>query len=1346
VIRSLTLVLLSIGLVLFGLVPVSLRAQEYVASAREFRTTDGLSNDQVLSLLEDREGFIWVGTKYGLNRFDGHNFQVFTKESHGLQSNIVDELMEGPQGRIWIIRFQETMGQYDYYGVDILRQGEDRVDSLETVFPDLPFSVDQVDRLFEVPNGILFALENGDFYLYSLNGIEKLAFPTDFRFLGSPQSGQFFGQHGRSYVTLDQMGKELMSLRLSEGEVLREVVPDGQGNLWCLAGYKNKGFNSTVLKRLLKIDPEGEVTEIDELNENSMDVMFTGYRNGRSLLYIYRGGIREYDLVTGKVYINKQAFQNRRIVYPGKILSDHNGGFWLGDYMGLRVFTLEPSRFRTYLKDEEEKVSARGMTVVGNELIYTYPSSPHALDLTSRKKRSILGGNQIMKSPAPFSVRRLPNDHLIFGGKQMIEVDDQGQLDRTSDFSALGAVRVWSFKQDREGNYWLGFGGGDLMVIDSALGTYRRIENNGFTEITHGAKWSFFEDGDYFWVATQNGLYLVHKGRGIIAQFSANATEEYYLPAVIFHHIHKDKRGHYWLATGDGGLIRFTYDPDKPAKPSYRQYKKQDGLPSLELYAVLEDEKGFFWISTANGLVQFDPTSEAMVVYYEEQGIADNEFNRLSFYQHTDGQIFFGGLNGITAFFPADFHQVVSYDVPLCLSAASLFSSEKDGVNSVRNDFLVEGVLTMYPDDNFLNLEFALQDYFYSDRVRYSYRISGIREEWTPLENNALQLVGLPYGNHTLEVRARGRMNKLSAEPLHIDLVVVRPFYLRWWFLLLAGLTMLISIWQYNHRRKRALLRRQEVLERMVAERTKTIREDKKLIEEQALQLKELDELKSKFFENVSHELRTPLTLILGPLEKVLKRNRLENQDFTLLHLMRDNAKRLHKRINELLDLSSIDALKMSLHPEPVELYAFVKNIMAQFESSANLRSIELSFEYQLDQNLRVSIDPDKVEKILYNLLSNAIKFTPEEGGVKMSCSREKGKLLIAVSDTGIGIPEKDLPNVFDRFQRINTEEHVEGTGIGLALCKELAVLMEGEVTVISTEGMGSTFTLQMPLRETFGTVKERTNPENSPELAELSEELSDISGEPILVVEDNPNLREYLRLILEDFNVKTAAHGREALEILEGGFQPVLMVTDIMMPVMDGMELLRIIRDSQKYRSLPVIMLTAKAGSTEKIEALRVGVDDYLTKPFVEEELIARMQALISNSRERIGSIVASSETGGGKPAEESIVVSKADLKWLQAVEALIMDHVGDGTFGIDQLADKLDMSTRRVQQKIKAITGMTPKKYQREIQLERARRLLESGDFRSVAEISQQIGFTDAHYFSKLYEKRFGKLPSDY
>ncbi|MCB0639901.1 MAG: hypothetical protein KDC54_24935, partial [Lewinella sp.] len=620
-----------------GATPVA--AQEYLVNVRTFTTADGLSNDQVQSLLQDRDGFIWIGTKYDLNRFDGHSFQVFTKESHGLQSSIINQLLEGPDGRIWVIRYQEGYGLYDYYSIDLLEPAREVVTPWEQAFPDLPFSLEEVERIHGVPGGILLQVEEHGYYLLKDNSFEPTPFPADFQFISAPEEGHFVGRLADRYVTLDLSGQVVRFFRLADNLAVGRLEADYEGNYWCLVGGRSERHNTSIISKLIKVDPSGQYTEEDQVNMAQAYVLYASFRNRRALLYIQSGEIREYDLEADRVLVNSQALQNRSIIWPAVALTDQRNALWIGDYNGLRVFDLNLSRFTTFLQDQDEPVSARGMTIKGPELVYTGSGEPRVLDLrTGRTTAVIEEGNPIMLRPSPFSVLRTEDDQLVLGGKEMFRVGEQYRLTNVSDLKAqLGPGRIWSFGRGQDGQYWVGYGEKYTVILDPDFATYRLVPDNGYEDFASTVKYHFFVDGEYCWIAAQNGLFLVHQQRGVIAQFGANADEAHYLPAIIFHFTYKDSQGNYWLATGDGGLIKLTYDPEEPGSLAYHQYKLQDGLPSMELYAIMEDERGVCWISTANGLVQFDPETEGILVYYEDQGIAHNEFNRLSYYQHTDG-------------------------------------------------------------------------------------------------------------------------------------------------------------------------------------------------------------------------------------------------------------------------------------------------------------------------------------------------------------------------------------------------------------------------------------------------------------------------------------------------------------------------------------------------------------------------------------------------------------------------------------------------------------------------------------------------------------------------------------
>ncbi len=529
-------------------------------------------------------------------------------------------------------------------------------------------------------------------------------------------------------------------------------------------------------------------------------------------------------------------------------------------------------------------------------------------------------------------------------------------------------------------------------------------------------------------------------------------------------------------------------------------------------------------------------------------------------------------------------------------------------------------------------------------------------------------------------------------------------------------------------------------------ERALIIQKDK--IKRDAEILQEADELKTRFFANISHELRTPLTLLLSPMETILNSNELSNRNYTYFRLMQQNGQKLLKRINELLELSRLGAKKLEIKEEAVNIYQLTKQIAATYESVAKLKNVTLDYINEIEDTTNLKLDIPKVEMILSNYLSNAIKFTPKDGKITLRVSKKANSLQVSVQDTGIGIPEEGLGKVFNRFYQVKRADYKEGSGIGLALCKELAELHSGKVWVESEIEKGSTFFVQLPFKETFDDVEIIEDITNQPiksiesikQNDKQTTSFSKLNRQTVLVVEDNADLRSYMELLLsEEYEVIATQNGKEALEWLKDGSnrQPSLIISDIMMPVMDGITLLKELKSTDEFRHIPVVMLTAQKHTDVKIDALRIGVDDYLTKPFEVQELLARVRNLIENTTLRI------TASPTVKVAKSDKTITAFDIQWLQTVEDKILENISDNKFTLNHLAAEMSVSTRTLQLKIKAITGQTPKKYQRSIQLHQARKLLKNGDIKTVSELSYQLGFEDQHYFSMLYKKEFGVTP---
>ncbi len=556
--------------------------------------------------------------------------------------------------------------------------------------------------------------------------------------------------------------------------------------------------------------------------------------------------------------------------------------------------------------------------------------------------------------------------------------------------------------------------------------------------------------------------------------------------------------------------------------------------------------------------------------------------------------------------------------------------------------------------------------------------------------------------------------------------------------------------------------------------------EQNRIIEEQSQALRQLDAAKTRFFANVSHELRTPLTLMLGPLSTALKSNTLDNKNFTLVSLAKQHTKQLLGLVNEILDLTKLESGKMTVHEEPTDAYNFLRRLVATFESYATQKNIKLIFNFDTDVPKGLMLDKPKVERIFNNLLTNALKFTPKDGTISIKITHDPSTWQLIVTDTGSGIHPDDLPHVFNRFyQTTQTDVPVEGgTGIGLALSKELAQVLGGTLTVESTLGTGATFTLDLPKREVLGLPQEQLVETEEDDVILETKDItpsvlsnkndSKIEQPTILVVEDNPSLRSYLTLILSDkYNVITAENGQEALKLIDNGEQaiendsslmPDLIISDIMMPLMDGFQLLEKLKTAENLQSIPIVMLTARAEMQDRLKALRIGVDDYLTKPFEEEELFARVKNLLYNAQVRKqmqqGDLVALKNNQ--QPIAEIIPsplskneknqLSSENRVWLADLEKTIQQHIGDYNLSVDFIADEMHISRAQFYRRLQLLTGLTPNQYLQEIRFNHARQLLEKRNVSSVKAASAAIGIQKVQYFSDQFKERFGKLPSAY
>ena len=596
-----------------------------------------------------------------------------------------------------------------------------------------------------------------------------------------------------------------------------------------------------------------------------------------------------------------------------------------------------------------------------------------------------------------------------------------------------------------------------------------------------------------------------------------------------------------------------------------------------------------------------------------------------------------------------------------------------------------------------------------------------------------IRLSNLRYGTYQLQFTGFRKGNRIFEDYKSVVLHVPRPFYLTYPFLLLVLILLLGAAWIFFKWRTRKLRSENLKLERLVLARTRQVEQDRSLIVQQADDLRRLNQVKTRFFANITHELRTPLALILGPLEQVMEGKVDPEKSPRHLSVIHRNATRLLNLIEELLDLSKIEEKEQELELIELRMYPFLKRMVETFSAAAECDHVLLSLNYRADQELVLLLDQFRWEKIIQNLLSNALKFTPAQGRVTLTFKETGSKYLLRVSDTGKGISPSDLPHIFDRFyQGDRVGKNVKGSGIGLSLVKAYCDLFGADLSVESTPEKGAVFSIVFSAEVPITPAKFKL-PEQ--EEGAVGVPVSTIASHPVLlIVEDEPDMQDFLVDILQkDYELHLASNGIQALRMISHK-RVDLILSDLMMPEMDGLELL--VQAKKQFPDLPFILLTARADEQDKLQALTIGVDDYLTKPFKAKELRARLANLLSRYEIR-----QAFQTAGDRPDPEA----RFDQQWLKQLEQVVRDHLSNPDFSVLMLAERMNISERSLQYKTKAHTGINPRQFIVEIRLTEAMRLLQTGVYASVSEVCYAVGFKSTQYFAKLMKQRFGQSPSE-
>lgn len=1356
--------------------------------------SEGLSEKSVTCILQDQKGFMWFGTRNGLNRYDGVEFKIYEfvyGDSTSLSGNFINSLVEDSVGNIWVGTLDAGLNLYDRERDIFIRYQPKAGD------PDA-LSDNWISDLYSDSKNNLWV------------GTEKEGLD-----LLEPGSKKF--QHFKS----DPKNTSGLS-----NNHIRVIFEDAKSNLW--VGTYGGGLDLFDRKKNKFIhhrhDPEDENSissnYLYSCLKDSQGNTWVGTREGLNLLVETKEG---YHFKRYKPNIKDPTGLIHNIVLS--IAEDNLGRLWIGMENGaLTIYDKSTQTFNNFWPDPLDPTS-----IGSNSIWCVYKDKMGTIWIGARNR----GINKWDQYHTKFVHHILPpsGDHKLANNDVLCFVEDEkgnlwigtdggglNYLDRATnkythyvhdpkDPQSLSSNSVISLELDSHGDLWIGTWEGGLNRFNKKTGTFHHYYNDPNNPKSLGSNYVFsiFEDSSHkLWVsAFYEGLDLYDRETDSFIHYRRDATN----PKSIGHNrvftMFEDSRKNMWIGSEGGGLIHMQKDPDgQPVFTSYRYnpddpsslssnlinaiyedsrhnlwigtwaglnrfdyqtrtfkaFRKEDGLADNVVYGMIEDGDGNFWVSTNQGISKFDPVKIKVENYNTADGLQAQEFIRGSFLKSKSGEFFFGGVNGFNSFFPKAILSNPNVP-PVYITNFWIYNDlMKPGIpNSPLESNITETKKIVLPyTQNEFSFEFAALNYSQAFKNRYSYYLEGYDKTWHDAgTQRKASYAKVPPGEYTFSVKATNNDGVWNEKGTVLKIIVNPPWWKTWWaYTIYAVAVIALFLWY-----RKNLINRER------------LRNDLKLEHLELTKMQEMDRLKSYFFANISHEFRTPLTLILSPIRDMVTGN-FRGDIKKQYQMVIRNGERLLRLINQLLDLSKLGAGSMKLKTSRLDIVQFLKPIVSAFDSYAQKSHLKFSFEHPAEP-VWVYFDTDKFEKIITNLLSNAFKFT-REGEIKLSVTviglpHDKltqrldlnNKVEIAVTDSGAGIPQEYIDSIFDHFYQVAHHSNSEGSGIGLSLTKELVELHKGKIVVESVEGKGSTFKVlfllgkdhikESEIDETDGPISEnhrtvtgldQITPISVSVPSQAVEDPNENALPRLLIVEDNSDMRTYIKQSLEgNFVISESADGKDGLrkgmEII-----PDLIISDVMMPGMDGVTLCKTFKTNIYTSHIPIILLTAKADLESKMEGLETGADEYLSKPFNSYELQVRARNLV-RSREILRERFTESKKLVLEPKEISI--TSLDEKFLKNVLQVIEKNMGDSEFRVETLGKELQMDHMAVYRKIKALTGQTAVEFIRIIRLKRAAQLLRQQKL-TVAEVTYNVGFNDLQYFRTCFKKQFGVTPSEY
>ncbi len=1335
----------------------------------------------ITAIIEDHQGFIWIGTYgAGLYRYDGISYTSFRynwQDSTSINSNTINTVYLDQKNNILIGTniglniYNQSLGTFstipieksienqpdkldivsiiqdangsiligsNTYGLFVIPPGEKIAKSVTKEFPlnILNFAVSASGNIYAATNlGLkIYDPEKNTFRtaeVHTEQGILEIKEPItqllvdkmNNLWIGSQQNGMY---KTSCLNAKNPSLKYLENFPISSKRIL-SIGADKKGNIFC--GTENDGLiildNKGKLEKILQKDK----SEWGGIKSNSVWEIYFDQHN-RLWLGYYNEGVDLYDPNYRK--FNQIIHQSNRpnSISPASltgIVVDDKDNIWFGqDGGGLNYYDKAKNEFIPFLHER------------GSDYLYDVPAAIQTIFIDS--KENVWAGSW---------------DEGIFllkkGSQQFINYT----IENTG--GQLASNRILSICEDRFGTIWIGTFGKGLHSYDPKQDFFSHKNNHLLVShnlLTSDIRKVIIDQNNQLWVGSTNGLYLLtldakQEIKAIVSFRKKWATiEKTHNSLSNILTIYQSKNNDIWVGTDGAGLLRYSI-----ANDSLILYNRTTGLEQETVAAIIEESSGQIWVSGRNGISVLDPTSIGNIKNYSKKdGLISNDFNNNSVAIDSSGVIYFGNVGGGVNYFKPGLIPNNNEDIRVYLTELKLFNKtvlpgEKEGpLTSVIGE---TKEITLNYLQSVFTIEYTGISLTHSEKNQFAYYLEGLENDWNYVGNKrSATYTSLKSGDYVFHLKAANNDGLWSNQEKTLKIKVLPPWWRSKTGFVIYLLLFLASLYLFFRMMRMRLIAKEE-------------RENEQIRRRQE---KELNDKKFQFFTNISHEFRTPLTLIINPLEDLLKEKSSDFPDeiHTKHLIIHKNSKRLQRMINELLDFRKLSFNKMKVRAHRTEVVGFVHSVADYFQGEAMDASIDLKVTSTVEKQ-PVWLDPGLIEKVLFNLLSNAFKVTNAGGKIEISIAvtetileeidktTPQPSISIAVSDTGPGLSPEHVKKIFDRFFQVENlnKAYYGGTGIGLEVVNNFIKLHQGKIEVVSELKKGTIFTFYLPIGQQFfptiETTEEATkiNQQLPKEvLAPISTEekpITEKKSKTLLIVEDNLELRNYLKSELKKiYQIRTAADGKEGLQMAINTL-PDLIISDVMMPKMDGFELCKKIKLDLRTCHIPVLMLTAKRGDYNEITGIDSGADAYMGKPFDMVLLKSKLNQLLTSRQ-----IIFNKYFNGISESRISKNTTELDRDFIQKMLKLIHARIGDTHLNVETLAAEVFLSRSQLYRKTKALTGLSVNAFIRKIRLEESRKMLSTGN-RNISEICYTVGFSSPSYFSKCFKDHFGVLPTE-